>query len=263
MRWRVLAVVALAMLAGCGGFSTGSDDGAVSTVTPAPVPDAGLPAAEGVEVDGIDPAVIVENHNSALEDRSYTITERIRIGSSANVSYRQRTTAYVAPAADTVHIDTEITTVGPGFDSRETDVWWNGERTLYRYTFPGEEHAYYHVDQRPSGHLHYDGRLDDVLGAVEVVSVENGPGESSVVSGYLNDTRVVPRNRHLSKIENASVSMRIGEDGVVSKLAIGYTASHDDERERVRYTIRFSSVGSTSAEPPAWAETAAAVEDAY
>lgn len=253
MRPRVLAVAVLAVLAGCGGLTTGGDAPATSTLTPAPVPDLGLPAAEGVGDGGIDAEQIVDKHREILEANDYTLTETIRVGPSDNASYHERTRAHVAAGGTPLLIDDEITAAREGYLGRGTDVWWNGDRAFYRYTFAGGQHSYYYVDQQPSGHLYIDRRLDDVLGAVSITNIEAGPGNSTIVAGTIDDTSVVPATTELRAMENATVTVQIRGDGVVSRMALGYDAIYYDQgRQRVRYTYRIRDVGSTTVAPPDW-----------
>ena len=72
---RTVAVVALLVLAGCGGFDGGSE-----TVTPAPVPTAGGETTT-------DATAIADRHRRVLADQSYTA----RVG--LTVEYENGTTA--------------------------------------------------------------------------------------------------------------------------------------------------------------------------
>lgn len=68
--WRVLPVVAVALLAGCSGLVVGSD-AATETVTPAPVPETDTDVPVPLRNGSVDLDRLLARHDAALADRSY------------------------------------------------------------------------------------------------------------------------------------------------------------------------------------------------
>ena len=250
----IVAVVVLALLAGCGGFTPGGGEPtATPTLTPAPVPGESTKLAEGVWRDRVDAAEVVENHRAALSGTSYTVTEHMQVGPPDNASFEQRIVASVAPGWEQFSVDDTISTARDGYLGRGTDVWWNGDRAFFRYAFSDGNQTYYAVDSKPSRRLYVAESFPNLVHSLSVTTVEQGPGESVIVGGSIDDTSLVPRMKDVWGIKNASMTIRIGADGVVDQMAIGYDANHhDDGRLRVRYSYRITDVGSTTVDPPTW-----------
>ena len=106
LRWAVVAVALLALLAGCNVFASSQDSPVTETVTPVPVPSvtdsaamsrpetatvgSGLGAFLGVSAaGGIDVEVLLETHVSVLSTKSYTVEwARRTAGGTGPVSQR-------------------------------------------------------------------------------------------------------------------------------------------------------------------------------
>lgn len=250
---RVVAVAVLVLVAGCGGMPSSDDGGDTPTLTPAPVPDDGPAAVEGVMTDRIDAEAIVANHWAALSNTSYTAVETLRMGTADNATYERRTVKYVAPGGAPFQVEENVTGPVTRVSSLSTDLWWDGEVAYYRRALGGSESAYFDRDDEPADPLTMHGRFAEILSAVSVSSIERGPGDSTIVAGSIENSSVVPRRDGLSVPNNATMTMRIESDGVVSRLAIGYDATdYYDGSQRVRYTYSVVDVGSTEVEPPDW-----------
>lgn len=258
-RWRVLAVVALAVLAGCSAFSPaggGTDGGDTPTVTPAPVPGEAVPLNEGPAGVRLESQRIVADHRAVLANESHVVEEVIRVGPADNASFRQRTRLTSAAGGTPFYADGDVAVQHDDYVGRGTDVWWDGERAHYRYSFAVGQHTYADDDDRPDDRLLLDGRLEPVLDALHVTEVRQRRDGSLDVAGVLNDTEAVPRPERALAVENATMSLRLRPSGVVDRLAIGYNATyHDMGRHRVRYSYRVGSVGTASVTPPEWVAT--------
>lgn len=251
---RLLAVVALALLAGCGGLpSSGGDADTTPTLTPAPVPNEGVTQVDGVGGDRLDSSTVASSHRDVLANASHTVVETLRMGPRDAPTYEQRTVMSVAAGGVPLRVDDDVDGPVARVSSLSTDLWWDGDQAYYRRPFVEAESAYFYREDEPSVPLHSNGRFGDLLAAVQVSSVESGPDGSTIVTGSFNDTAALPRRDQLSLAENATTTLRIDADGVVSRMAIGYDAiDYRDGRQRVRYTYRVRDVGNTTVEPPAW-----------
>lgn len=259
---RLLALVLLAMLAGCGGLSTTDGGGGETTLSPAPVPDDGPVALEGVMSDRIDAATLVENHEATLENTSYTAIETLRMGPAENATFERRTVMTVAEGGAPFRVDEEVDGPASRVSSLSTDVYWDGEHAYFRQPWGGGESVTYDRRNNPSDTLEIEGRLTDVLSTVSVSSVERGSGDATIVSGSLENATVLPQRDGLSEAHNVTMTMRIESNGIITRMAIGYDAEdYYDGRQRVRYTYRVTDIGSTEVEPPAWLEQFDDIDD--
>lgn len=254
-RSRTLAVVVLTIIAGCGGFPAGGDDIDTPTITPAPVPETESPLSEGIDTDGVDGRTIVDTHRTALDGESYTLVETLRVGPSDDPHFLQSTQVLMGPNGSSLYVDANLTVSRSEPRDERTEIWWNGERALYRYSFGADWERFYSDDERPSNYLRIQGRFEDLLGSLDVSRVENNPDHSMIIAGSVDDRLAVPRTRHVTDVENATMSIHIDADGVVDRLAVGYDASyHDDNRHRVRYSFQVSAVSSTVPTRPPWTQ---------
>lgn len=255
--WRplpVLAVVALALLAGCGGFAA-DGDGATPTLTPAAVPGENVPVGEGPDGVYLKVDHVVDAHRGTLANDSHTLVETLRVGQSDNESYFQRTTIAVGAGGVPVAVDRDRRVDHRGYVGRGTDAWWDGQRTYYRYAFEVGRHSYQVGEDAPPRQLHIDGRFRDVLAALDVAEVRYRGDGSIHVAGAIDEPSTVPRNRFVTTVHNATMSIQLRSDGTVERMAIGYDASYfDGGIQRVRYTYRVTDVDSTDPAEPAWLE---------
>lgn len=260
---RSLAVVLLAVLAGCGGISASDGGGERATLTPAPVPDDGPAALEGVMSDRIDGEILVANHEATLANTSYTAIETLRMGPPENATYERRTVMSVAKGGAPFHVEETVDGPITRVSSVATDVYWNGEYAYFRQPWGGGESVHYDRRSQPSDTLEIEGQLTDLLASVSVASVERGDGDATIVSGSLENASALPRRDGLSEAHNATLTMRIESDGIISRMAIGYDAEdYYDGRHRVRYTYRVTDVGETTVERPEWLEKFDDIDDA-
>lgn len=256
---RVLSVAILAIatiLAGCGAISSSdAAGGETQTLTPAPVPEDGPAALEGVMSDRIDASTLVENHEAALANTSYTVTETLRMGPAENATYERRTVMTVAEGGAPFRVEEEIDGPVTRVSSLPTDLYWDGEHAYYRKPWGGGETVQYVRRGYPTDTLEIDGQFTDVLEGVAVTSVERGSGDATIVMGSLENATALPQRDGLSEAHNATTTMRIEESGIITRMAIGYDAEdYYDGRQRVRYTYHVTDVGSTEVEPPTWLE---------
>lgn len=249
VRGRVLAVALLALLAGCGGFAGGNAGTPTPTLTPATVPTADPAQPDGN--DHVAPERVPARHRSALAGSSYTINETVRVGPAGNASLGQWTTFEIGADDEAIRSNEEVETAPENGRWREADAWWNGQRWFYRFTWQDGTNRYDHTVGPPMRSLPIDGRLDELFDAFSVSSVEQR-GNGTVLAGSLQ-TQIVPRLETLSAIENATMSVRVSQHGVVTRIAIGYDARfRNDTRRHVRMTYSVTEVDATTVERPPW-----------
>lgn len=256
--WRplpVLAVVALALLAGCGGIATSGDGGTTPTLTPAAVPGEDLPVGEGPDGVYLKVDHVVDAHRGTLANESHTIVETLRVGPADNATYFQRTAITVGDGGDPIAVDRDRRVDHRGYVGRGTDAWWDGERSYYRYAFEVGQYTYQSGDDPPPRQLHVEDRFRDVLATLNVAEVRYRQDGSIYVDGAIDEPDTVPRNRFVTAVNNATMSLELDGDGTVDRMAIGYDASYFDRGTlRVRYTYRLTDVGATEPSPPKWLE---------
>lgn len=257
-RWRwlpLLAVVALALLAGCGGFATDGAGGPTPTLTPAAVPGEDLPVGEGPGGVYLKVDHVVDAHRGTLSNDSHTLVETLRVGPRENATYVQRTEIAVGAGDVPVAVDRDRSVDHRGYVGRGTDAWWNGQRTYYRYAFEVGQYTYQVGEDPPPRQLHIEGRFEEVLAALDVAEIRYRRDGSIHVAGSIDESGAVPRNRFVSSVQNATMSLQLRSDGTVGRMAIGYNASYFDRGvQRVRYTYRVTEVGTTDPSEPAWLE---------
>lgn len=187
-RGRLLAMVTLAILAGCGGLTSGDDGGGdAPTLTPAAVPGEDVPINSGPAGTRLEATRIVDAHRETLANASHTVVERLRVGPTDDASYDERTVLRRAAGGVPYHVNATVDVDHRGVVGRGTDVFWNGETAYYRYAFDVGRETYYQVPEEPSPRLAIDGRFRPVLDALRVSRVGRSRDGSLTVGGYVDD----------------------------------------------------------------------------
>jgi hypothetical protein len=275
MSRRALYVVACLLLAGCGGVSTGGGPALspTETVTPAPLPtetaSVGSPTPPaGTPVDRAALTSLPADHAASLSNRSYTVVERRVVLDESGALYDRTETLRVAPTADGARYRYERTRIAdpsyPGPQGIETlSLYHAGNRTAFRDEDDGG--VRYGVVEGPfrfgPGPDHTGAAsLEDLLnafGSWTVAPVEDG----RVVRGrgLVDETRL-DLDRRLGSPGDASVSVRVIDEGRVSRLHLEYAAILNDRRVMVRVDRQYTAVGSTAVPEPAWLPRALGTE---
>ena len=270
MRWALLAVAALVVLAGCsslfaaGEERRGESGGLDGTLTPAPVPEVTVtptperwPVAPGLSRTGVaDVEVLVAAHRAALANRSYTVTqwrgsasppnetvELFRVSEAAVESSRR----YVAWTSRTrVRIGNGLTNVA---DYRE---FVTGQVRRLRYLVDG------HVDPIYVRRHAVDARFNPYVGDPAVAAIRRHlPVANATVARTRVDGRryfEVVGGRDDSRTENRrdyTVRALVSPAGFVRSLNVTYVETGVYPL-RVRYRLAYTGVGETTVDPPAW-----------
>ncbi|WP_276272705.1 hypothetical protein [Haloarcula litorea] len=227
---RAVTVVACLLLAGCGGFAAGDR----ATVTPAPVPETRT-VAPGVTTDGVvSPTALASAHEAALADTTYTLTLVERVGD------RERRFA-----------------LRVGRDGR---FRYRGERFGERYsqTVFSDGRAEYRREQRPLGvRYEYEGPTDGtdgfgrITGRLIEAYLPTGPAQVGEREGGVAVTVARPP-ADAAGLENYTVGLSVTPAGLVRSFTLAF---RDETRDvSISYRFRYSAVGETSVERPAWVD---------
>ncbi|MFB6171735.1 MAG: hypothetical protein ABEJ23_04325 [Haloarculaceae archaeon] len=256
-------LVVLVVLAGCQGIA--GRGGETPTLTPVPVPTMSptdrppQTLAPGMTDAGVtDPDALAAAHAAALAGTPVTYhatyTER-----TAGGRLRSRTVTAIRYGRGDRY-DYRRTDVEPGRPDRHVDRWSTGERVLERQVVGAN--TTYRVLRGSDGDplapgvaLPVDrsrsGGIERVFRAVDTQvvgrTVENGTTYYRVQS-----TGMTTPNP--TAVRNASLVARVDATGVVHRYRLTYTIDRgaDAGRVQVTGTVRFTDIGTTTIERPAW-----------
>lgn len=259
--WRPLVACLFVLLAGCGGFAGFGDP--TPTLTPAEIPTETTPTprpwlAPGVTDAGVvDPTVLAAAHATTLRETTYTTlwnttertangTLRFRSVTSARVGTGQRRYHYV-------HTNRRNGTV------RRVERWSDGDRVLVLSPNGTVGVARGTSDEPLSPERALPIDLTAERGIERVFrAIETRVAGRSAVNGtthYRLEGRGI-RAPNPTPLRNASLSAIVDERGVVHEYRLAYTTRRVDEPVRVVVVVRFTGIGETTVERPAWADRA-------
>jgi hypothetical protein len=277
----VLAVAVALVLAGCGGGVGVEAPGTASpTISPAPVPTApatpGARLAPGVTREGVVvPGALLAAHRERLVGTAYR-TDRLRLRiRGGTVSSRVST---VARYDGTGRYLVERTISGSDTDRLGTATrveQYADAEAGYRRRVVGDRRAVYStVGISPAPGPEPTAVLADPLAGrdvvlafsavrARVVTRERAGGTTTLtLAGEGLRSREALRaylgRSNVSTVRNLSIRATVTGDGLVTSLAVRYTIRVDGRTERVLRRARFSGVGTTEVQRPAWYDTAAA-----
>jgi len=263
--WRLLAVVTLVVLAGCGSFVGSGDGGGDQTdagpeaVTPAPVPETTptpdpWPVAPGLSTNGVvNVDALVAAHLRAVRDQSYVWREWRGTSPSETVPLELRQRARVE--GEDTYTHWMVRTVGSRVPM---------EANYSQYVVDGAGYA-----EVPSYGLNRTVRRSvQATGATERIGTET----AVAIRLYLNrssDRTTVSRTsvdgQRYYRVEseggsvvavanpsNVTVSALVSADGFVRSLSVRYRRDAFDGTAWVRYEFAYDSVGETTVDPPDW-----------
>lgn len=256
MNVRLVLVVVLAFLAGCSALGTPGD---TQTVTPAPVPESTettdrSPLPPGVTGNGVtDPEALAQAHVSAVKGLSYTWHDRVvvlRVNSGGDSEIRQR-----------AHVQNE-TRFDYWTNRREADrdsaFSYLGTFSEYadssgRYTRSAErgDLIYEQVPHRTARQRIGQRARSSI---VQYLSVENATVAVTVVDGSRH-YEITADDYSLPSgwvVQNYTVTAVVSPDGLVRSLNASYERTRGRERQWISYSFRYSAIGNTTVEEPAW-----------
>lgn len=268
-----LALVAVVLVAGCGGFApagaplpAGTPTG---TVTPAPVPtDTVTPASRPVALAGaLDAREVSFAHAAALTGRSYTAHERttVRYG-NGTVRSRLAIVRHVASGtyAVTVNATGERHPLGAG---RVRGAFWSDGPRLF-YALTSSRTTYGVVDPanydfwtnryvalaypRPSRTVYTPFRVTNP----QVVGRTTAPTRFRVVGDDTTAPQLIDTPPGVTTQRNASLRAHVDPNGVVRSYRFTYDATADGVPVTVTRVVRYEDIGSTTVDRPDWYEKA-------
>ena len=250
-----VALVGLALLAGCGGFTGLGDGQATETLTPAPVPE-NPPVAPGIPNTDGEPTVVDA-------DRLLAADEAQRAG-----GYRLRRIVTVRETNWTteIHRDRRVAADGTLFERVEIDssgplsptlsrseLWTNGSTTYVR-TFDGAGNR---IEQAalPSapGHFRRWPMLSEQIlegGTYRVEQIDDGAVLRSTALPTLPAT-LVPLS--VREPRNVTARLVVTEAGLIRSVRVDYDTTVRGDPVDVTIQHRVAAVGNTSVDRPAWA----------
>lgn len=278
-RIAIAFVVLLVVLAGCSGFSTGSDDpdrepyNVEDPVSPSIEEKDGEELLPGLTTAGLtDSDELQDAHLEAVDNRSHTIREVSEfVVERNNETSRQaiERTIYVDPNDEVVYHVTEQSTDGEGphqylqIEQNQTEERWFGDGTVIRTEYEDGEVDYLAseevemaTDERMAqasqplfGPLQNPDRMT-TAGAIEAED-----GTYYVLENDANESID-------SEIEEFDVRTLVREDGLVRQTVFERVTESeqvqgaDNERVSVTHTVEIDDIGETNVERPDWADDA-------
>ena len=249
MRQGLLAVVAVALLAGCGGLVGTSTE---TTVTPAPVPEPPATESTGSAIaPGVGGARIVDAdrlaraHRAAIRERSYVWQEHQRASPvGTNESERVDTRLWVEHERRyRYELATSWRPVNTsGYTEGETRYRRDVSRAGFTYSTASATNATARYGHQPEVAISRYLAIGSATVAATTVDGKRyyritGSGDTLPVTG---------------EISNYSVEALVAPSGVVRSLSVSYEDVIGSNRERIDYRYRYSAVGETTVQPPEW-----------
>lgn len=258
---RSLALLALVLLAGCGGLLA---DG--PTVTPAPVPTPSpTPTPQPTVVPGVHPDggvrvdALLDRHRTALSNRSYTFTIDRVVRGPNGTDERVSTRLRVAPGASSYRLVQWANGTGSlrvtATERPVVDAWYNGSTVLFRGTdSTGTPYVVArNVSVGPVPDPTFRSLLRERLAGFEFrVAGRTADGVRLVATGAGTPEAVAPPSP-FERPRNVSMRVTVTPGGVVQSTRLAYDATDGGRRVRVVRTTRVSAVGDTTVRVPAWA----------
>lgn len=279
MDGRLLAVLALVVLAGCGGAPAPTTPEA--TVTPAPLPtDDGDELAPGLTGDGVtEPGTLARAHVARLADRSYTLAVN-RTVRYPNGTLRERLGLNLSLGANRsylVHTGTE----GPrapvflGIPPARAAFWSNGSAYTRRLTRDGTTT---YTSFRPTDGagtwqywartVPYGGRggnprgfLTRAFSAVPTRTTARVSDGGTAAYRVVGDGATERIELDVNDPREVDLRATVTAAGLVRSLSLSYVGTVEGERVVVERSYRYERVGNTTVERPGWVDRALGQEE--
>lgn len=250
VRWRVVGVALLVALAGCGAVSPG-DSNPTATAAETTVGDG--PDA-GHAVDAFD---LAEAHRDALANDSFTATTTITVQyANGTAALRQFARTRLDPETGALLLRQTAGGSDPAqFGVPNDDVldWWANESgSVYRVTHENGSVEYSERPGRNVPRVEQATRWEDVaalLSALDARYVDGEDGDIVVATG--SDVQVA-----YGEPSEVSVTARLSESDHLHSYTVSYRATRNGTPVQVTRTVRFTNVGETTVDQPAWVSEA-------
>lgn len=256
-RAAVLALCALAVLAGC--------SGGAPTVTPAPVPEAGEPVgsslAPGLSQQGItDPFRLEAAHRQVLTEASFSRHTTETVSREGQPVYESVETVRVSAGGDRYNLSVRQQTstdysIRP-FASR-VRVWGNRSvRAIRLVRIDGIDYRVESGSRLSGDALRDSDRTVELLGAFAVEVTEREAGGYRLTSNRLVAPAALDPLSRIDEVRDASLTAVVTERGLVQRYRVRYEGVDDGDRLTVVLTGRVSGVGTTTVSTPDWVDAA-------
>lgn len=271
MRFRLAAVVALALLAGCGSV-VGLGGQSTETVTPAPVPttsptpeDPRVGLAPGIDAEGIfDLDYLLEHHVEALEGESYVWEERER------TTYLSQNGNLTESGSQTVVVEDDHTYMrnvsslqryqrGTRQFLNDYETYADGDVQYTKYFAYGNVNVTFERTSSPPSADQFaqfaNSRFRSFLPTENVTVARLGGGDQ--LRYELRGTReMVPGYRGA---ENMTTRAVIRENGLIEHIETTLVVDPDINPTRVHYESTYSTTEEVTVDRPSWVDDARAV----
>lgn len=283
-----LAVVALALVAGCSAFGVGGGDSTGGTLTPVDVStpvsgDQPESSADGDAGDDRSPAVETDTDESRslnqqiltrldsvygerLSNTSYRVRNRLEFvvnGSIGLVDLQRRVAADERTTAGTrTHIDTFRVRGLPG--SANTSFAYvefaNSSISATRYTNDRLAEPSYRVtaeELATTSDLAERSRLERLLLAYELELVRSSPGGDVLLrSDHIAIPSVLATPAPATEINGGNLTVRVRSNDTVSARAVYNVTIGENSTGYIVQTYRLDRVGEVTVQPPEWISVA-------
>ncbi|WP_123535608.1 DUF7537 family lipoprotein [Halosimplex salinum] len=247
MNWRLVSVVSIVVLAGCGSVLDGDTDlnrdTSTETLTPAPVPqmtETPVPLPPGVTDSGVrDTDALLDAHQSLLETQSYTLRVRLRVDET-------RYTRFIRVETPTRYYSHDVLGGNDGNVTQFASGPFIYVRTAY------------------AGITRYD-RLDNtrppesrtVRLSRQFLQVGDAVVSETTVDGRLafvirGNYSTLPE---MERIRNVSIRAVVEPTGLVRSMNASYVRTGRTGPATVTRSFAYDDVGETTVERPDWVET--------
>lgn len=253
-----LALVVLAVLAGCSTAGLGGPPTATPTATPA-WPD---PMPPGVTTSGVaEPLTLVRAHTAALVGRSFTYRETVTVSTLDGIRLGQIHTVHRVDEGTFV-FSKRVDGVVPQRLSRvrHVDGYSNGTTTVTRYRIDGENRTLVGPAREATLSAYgvvQKGTLYSLVAATD--PTVRGPlrrgGTTYVHLEGTNGTATIG----VTRATNASFEALVAPSGLVHRYAFAYHANdstYGGWEGRLVRTVVYDDVGATTVERPDWVDVA-------
>lgn len=264
-----LTVCLLTVLAGCGGLGgTFGEDTPDRTPFSAPVQ-----YPPGVSESGsVDAYDLLSSHADGLEGRSVTVRHRVvqRFvdgGSAGEVRYRSESVGRYGETPRHWYVVREVSGTNVpvfGGESGRVRLWSNRTVSVRSVTVNDTTSYEGRAPTRAVDRAGFD-RLFTLISALDPEFVERQERNGTETFLLRAERTTLPgdgvlggtvASSSLSDPRNASLSVRVTDDGVVRSYDLTYVATAGNRTVEVVESVQFEGVGSTTVPRPAWVDTA-------
>jgi hypothetical protein len=222
--------------------------------------------APGLNESGVtDASALSSAHARYLRNRSYTVRSNITV-SDLDGTVRARGNSTKRIAHDPLRLTSTSTVSGQprlaGLYQHHMSVWASENGTWYAIERPnGTTYRKVSDELRPPFAARTSRDTLFVLFSALNTTTE-GVGDGPEGASYLVESTGIRNPDTLAgqlradSVRNVSLSAVVGQQGLVREYRIAYTATRGNNTTRVRQTVRFTALGETTVQRPAWHDEA-------